>query len=354
MAKIDALFRVILEQDGSDLHLAQGQPPKMRASGSIQKIGEEILTEETIGFYLREICSNDRWDHYEEVGDLDFAYALGDEARFRCNYYRHTNGYGAIFRIIPKEILSLEDLGLPDILRTFGDYPNGMVLVTGPTGSGKSTTLAAVIDYVNTNQARHILTIEEPIEFVHPNKKSVIVQREVGIDVDSFGTALLEAGHSDLDVILVGEMRDLETISLAISASEAGTLVLGTLHTNSAAKTIDRIVDVFPADQQQQVRTMLSTSLRAVCSQLLLKKKGGGRIAANEILLHNMAVANIIREGGAALSKLQSVMITGRNAGMQMMDNVIEEYRAEGLVSGREAYMKSLDKERFERYREED
>ncbi len=353
MPKIDALFRVILEQDSSDLHLAQEQPPKMRQSGSIVKINDDVLDRETIHELLYEICDNDRWDHYEDVGDLDFAYALGDEARFRCNYYRQANGYGAIFRIIPKDILSIGDLHLPDVLNTFGDYPNGMVLITGPTGSGKSTSLAAVIDHINTNQACNILTIEEPIEFVHPNKKSILVQREVGIDVESFGRALMEAEHSDVDVILVGEMRDLETISLAISAAEGGTLVFGTLHTNSAAKTIDRIIDVFPSEQQPAVRTMLSGSLRAVCSQLLLKKKGGGRIAANEILLHNMAVANIIREGGG-LNKLHSVMLSGRSAGMQLMDDVIDKYRVQGLVSGHEAYMKALDKERFERYRDDE
>ncbi len=354
MAEIDAYFQAILDNDGSDLHMAQGQPPKMRASGSIVQIDDTMLDEERLRYMLQEICTDDRWDHYQDAGDLDFAYALGERARFRCNYYRHVGGYGAIFRIIPKDILSIEQLNLPPVLKTFGDYPSGMVLVTGPTGSGKSTTLAAVIDYINTNQKAHILTIEEPIEFVHPNKQSVLVQREVGIDCHSFGEALLDAGHSDVDVILVGEMRDLETISLAISAAESGTLVFGTLHTNSAAKTIDRIIDVFPSDQQPQVRTMLSGSLRAVCSQLLLKRKGGGRIAANEILVHTMAVANIIREGGAALNKLQSVMISGRNEGMQLMDDVIERYHQEGLVSGKEAYMKSLDKSRFEKIRDEE
>jgi twitching motility protein PilT len=326
----------------------------MRVSGSIQRINDEVLTEESISLLLREICVSDRWDHYREVGDLDFAYALGEEARFRCNYYRHAGGIGAIFRLIPKDILSIDDLHLPAILRTFGDYSNGLVLITGPTGSGKSTSLAAIIDHINASQARHILTIEEPIEFVHTNKRSIIVQREVGIDVESFGSALLTAGRSDLDVILVGEMRDLETIALAISAAESGTLVFGTLHTNSAAKTIDRIVDVFPADQQPQIRSMLSQSIRAICSQLLLKCKGGGRVAANEILLHNTAVQNIVREGGASLSKLFSVMLSGRAAGMQLMDDQIDDYRVKGIVSGREAYMKALDKERFERYRDEE
>jgi twitching motility protein PilT len=353
MAQMDRYFREILTRGGSDLHLAQGQPPKMRQGGSIVRIEDGALNGETIEGLLSEICDNDRWDRFLEKGDLDFAYALGDEARFRANYYRHVQGIGGIFRIIPKEILSIDDLKLPEVLRTFGDFPNGMVLVTGPTGSGKSTTLAAVIDHINRRYERHILTIEEPIEFVHPNKKSILVQREVGIDVGSFGRALRDAGHSDVDVILVGEMRDLETISLAITAAEGGTLVFGTLHTNSAAKTIDRIIDVFPSDQQAQVRTMLSESLKAVCSQLLLKRKGGGRIAANEILLQTTALSNIIREGGG-LNKLHSVMLSGKSIGMQLMDDVIEDYRSRGLVSGREAYMKALDKERFAPHRDEE
>ena len=354
MARIDSLFQALIEKNGSDLHLAQGQPPKIRRSGAIERISDEVLTQETLSLYLDEICDSDRWHHFLDVGDLDFAYSLGDEARFRCNYYRHTNGLGAIFRIIPRDVQSIEELNLPPVLKTFGEFSKGLVLVTGPTGSGKSTTLAAIIDYINTNHARHILTIEEPIEFVHTNKKSIIIQREVGIDVDSFGRALLDAGHADCDVILVGEMRDLETVALAISAAEAGNLVFGTLHTNCAPKTIDRIIDLFPADQQPQIRTMLSESLRGICSQLLLKRKGGGRIAANEVLLHTMAVANIIRDGGASLTKLQSVMMGGKNAGMQLMDDVIERYRADGIISGHEAYMKALDKERFERYRDEE
>ncbi|MBN1866292.1 PilT/PilU family type 4a pilus ATPase [Candidatus Sumerlaeota bacterium] len=353
MAKIDELFKIILQSGASDLHLEQGQPPKMRLNGSIQTIREETFDAERTRLLLSEIASDDRWTHFRDTGDLDFAYSLGDEARFRANYYRHAGGFGAVFRIIPKDILSIADLQLPQVLETFGQMRNGLILVTGPTGSGKSTTLAAIIDYINTNQARHILTIEEPIEFVHTNKKSIVVQREVGIDTPSFGRALLDAAHSDYDVILVGEMRDLETIALAISAAEAGNLVFGTLHTNSAAKTIDRIVDVFPPEQQPQIRTMLSESLKAVCSQLLLRRKDGGRIAAHEILLRTPAVANIVREGSGGLNKLHSVMLGGKSMGMQLMDNVIEDYFQKGIVSGHEAYMKALDKERFERYCEQ-
>lgn len=354
MPMIDKLFRIVLENDGSDLHLAQGQPPKMRVHGSIRKINDAILTEEALLLNLREICTDGYWDRFNDTGDLDFAYEMGDVARFRCNYHRHMNGFGAVFRMIPYQIQSFDHLGVPEVLKTFADLNSGLVLMTGPTGSGKSTTMAALMDYINSTSAKHILTIEEPIEFVHSNKKSVIVQREVGIEVDSFGTALRDAGHGDYDVILVGEMRDLETISLAISAAEAGNLVFGTLHTNSAAKTIDRIIDVFPAEKQPQIRTMLSESLKGVVSQLLLRRKDGkGRVAACEILLHTRALEGIIREGGATLNKMYSTMMSGRSVGMQIMDDVIEQYYKDGLISGHEAYMKALEKERFERVRED-
>ncbi len=349
MASIDNLFRTVVKNDASDLHLAQGQPPKMRVHGAIQYINTEILTEENLSLLLKDICEDINWEKFTETGDLDFAYELGEEARFRCNYYRHVNGFGAIFRMIPQKMLTFEEMGLPEVLKTFADLNSGLVLVTGPTGSGKSTTLAAMIDHINANCFRHIITIEEPIEFVHISKNSIIVQREVGVDVSSFGTALRDSGHGDYDVILVGEMRDLETISLAVSAAEAGNLVFGTLHTNSAAKTISRIIDVFPAEQQEQIRTMLSESLKGVVSQLLLKRKDGrGRVAACEILLHTRALAGIVREGGSSLNKLYSIMLSGKSDGMQIMDDVIEQYYKDDLITGNEAYMKALDKERFE------
>ncbi|MBT4512751.1 MAG: PilT/PilU family type 4a pilus ATPase [Chloroflexi bacterium] len=352
MAKIDQLFQSVLEKDASDLHLSQGQPPKMRVHGAIKEMDEAILTEDSLCEYLEEICTDAHWDRFKDTGDLDFAYALGDETRFRCNYYKHVNGHGAIFRMIPNELLTIEKLGLPEVLTTFSDLNSGLVLVTGPTGSGKSTTLAAIIGHINSHHAKHILTVEDPIEFLHHNIKSVVVQREVGIDVDSFDSALLDAAHGDYDVILVGEMRDLETIKLAISAAEAGNLVFATLHTNSAAKTIDRIIDVFPGDEQPQIRTMLSESLKGVVSQSLLKRKNGeGRVAACEILLHTRALAGIIRDGGA-LNKLHSVMMSGRCMGMQIMDDVIEHYYYDGLIGGHEAYMKALDKDRFEQIRD--
>jgi twitching motility protein PilT len=350
--KIDPLFEIMMEQGSSDLHMAQGQPPKVRLHGEISPIeGQPAMDEPTIRGYLEEICPPARWEHFLQTGDLDFAYALGEKARFRANYYKHYRGMGGIFRIIPTDILTLEQLKVPEVLKKFADLTSGLVLVTGPTGSGKSTTLAAIVDHINTNQCRHILTIEEPIEFVHPIKNSIIVQREVGIDANSFSDALIAAGRQDLDVVLVGEMRDYETISLAVTAAETGVLVFGTLHTNCASKTIDRIVDAFPAKQQPQIRTMLANSLRGICSQLLLKTTDGKRCACNEILVANTAVATAVREGN--VNKINNSIQSGKREGMQLMDDRIEELLAEKKVSGHEAYMKAIDKERFAKYASE-
>ncbi len=352
MARIDTLFDAMMASGASDLHMAEGQPPKLRRHGRVAALdGHAPMDEAAIRAYLEEICPPDRWEHYRECGDLDFAYALGDKARFRANYYKHAHGMGAVFRIIPAEIMTLEQLRVPEALKTFAAYRSGLVLITGPTGSGKSTTLAAVIDHINTHECRHILTIEEPIEFVHPVKQSVIVQREVGIDAPSFAAALRDSSRQDCDVILVGEMRDYETISLAVTAAETGLLVFGTLHTNCASKTIDRIIDAFPARQQAQIRTMLAGSLRAVCSQLLLKTIDGKRCACNEILVSTAAVATAIREG--SIAKINNAIQSGRNLGMQLMDDRIEELMQEKRVSGNEAYMKSIDKERFARFASE-
>ncbi len=347
---IDALFEMMLEQKASDLHLLEGEPPKIRRNGSIEVIpGQELLTADRLRRMLEQICPADRWEVFRKTHDLDFAYAFGDRARFRANYYNQVTGLGAVFRVIPKDIRSLDDLGAPPVLKQFASARKGLVLVTGPTGSGKSTTLAAVIDHINTNFARKILTIEEPIEFIHKNKKSVIVQREVGIDTPSFAAALYDSARSDFDVILVGEMRDLETISLAISAAEKGTLVFGTLHTNSAAKTVDRIVDTFPSDQQKQIQTMLSESLYGVCSQLLVKTKDGqGRLAVHEILFRTLSVANTIREGQAA--KLKSIIQTSAVQGMVLMDDALDKLIQLGKITGQEAYMKAADKERFAKH----
>jgi len=346
MPYIDQFFQVLVDSGASDLHLSQGQPPKVRRHGEIVSIREEPLTYEEMSYMLSEICTPERWQRYEEHGDLDFAYEMNEENRFRCNYLKQTHGYGAVFRIIPTKIKTLEDLKVPEIIKTFGHMRGGIVLVTGPTGSGKSTTLAALIDYINTNFSRHIVTIEEPIEFVHRNKKSIITQREVPEHANSFPTGLKAALREDADIVLVGEMRDLETIALALTAAETGLLVFGTLHTNNARKTVDRMIDVFPSDQQSQVRTMLAASLRGVIAQILMKRQdGSGRVAVNEILMVDSAVAAIIREG--ATQKLQDAIITGKSQGMQFMDDAIWEQLLAGVVSPNEAYMKAIDKSRF-------
>ncbi|GAT34918.1 twitching motility protein PilT [Terrimicrobium sacchariphilum] len=353
MAYIDQFFQVLIQAGGSDLHLGEGEPPKIRRHGEILPIREEVLTREEMAFMLSEICSPARWQRYEETGDLDFAYEMDEESRFRCNYLKQTNGYGAVFRIIPTKIKSLEELGVPQVIKTFGEMRGGIVLVTGPTGSGKSTTLAALIDYINSSFSRHVVTIEEPIEFVHRNKKSIITQREVPEHAITFPAGLKAALREDADIVLVGEMRDLETISLALTAAETGLLVFGTLHTNNARKTVDRMIDVFPADQQSQVRTMLASSLRGVVAQLLLKKQdGGGRVAVNEILVGNSAVSAIVREG--ATQKLQDVIVGGKGEGMQFMDDAIWEQLVSGAVSPHEAYMKAIDKQRFRAFLPDD
>ena len=346
MPYIDQFFQVLVDSGASDLHLSQGQPPKVRRHGEIVSIREEPLTYEEMSYMLSEICTPERWQRYEEHGDLDFAYEMNEENRFRCNYLKQTHGYGAVFRIIPTKIKTLEDLKVPEIIKTFGHMRGGIVLVTGPTGSGKSTTLAALIDYINTNFSRHIVTIEEPIEFVHRNKKSIITQREVPEHASTFPIGLKAALREDADIVLVGEMRDLETIALALTAAETGLLVFGTLHTNNARKTVDRMIDVFPSDQQSQVRTMLAASLRGVIAQILMKRQdGSGRVAVNEILMVDSAVAAIIREG--ATQKLQDAIITGKSQGMQFMDDAIWEQLLPGVVSPNEAYMKAIDKSRF-------
>ncbi len=348
MAYIDQFFEVLVNAGASDLHLGEGQPPKIRRHGEVMPIREEILTRDEMAYMMSEISGMDRWQRYEEAGDLDFAYEMNEHSRFRCNFLKQTHGYGCVFRLIPTKILTLEQLGIPAVVKEFGHLRGGLVLVTGPTGSGKSTTLAAVIDYINTNFTRHIITVEEPIEFVHKNKKSIITQREVPENTTSFPQGLKAALREDADIVLVGEMRDLETIQLALTAAETGLLVFGTLHTNNARKTVDRMIDVFPSDQQAQVRTMLASSLRGVVAQLLLKKTaeaGGGRIAINEILVVNNAASAIIREG--ATQKLQDVIVAGAGEGMQFMDDAIWKQMQQGIVSPHEAYMKAIDKNRF-------
>jgi twitching motility protein PilT len=349
MPYIDQFLSVIVEQGGSDLHIGEGQPPKMRKHGDVRPIRDAPVEREEAARMLSEICGPQSWEIFEERGDLDFAYEMDERSRFRCNFLKQANGYGAVFRLIPTKIASLEQLGIPAIVKEFGHLRGGLVLVTGPTGSGKSTTLAALIDYINENFPRHIVTIEEPIEFVHGNKRSIITQREVPVDSVSFPVALKAALREDADIVLVGEMRDLETISLALTAAETGLLVFGTLHTNNARKTIDRMVDVFPANKQAQARAMLANSLRGVLAQLLLKKAdGSGRLAVNEILIASSAVSAIIREG--ATQKLQDVIVAGKGQGMQFMDDAIFALLKSGAVSPHEAFMKAIDKSRFKEF----
>ena len=345
--KIDELFEKLVTDGGSDLHLLESQPPKIRKHGEIAPIRDAPLTHREITELLQPIATPKMWQKFLDLGDLDFAYEMNEDARFRCNYYKQLHGFGAVFRIIPIKIRTLTELGVPGVIQTFGDLKSGLVLVTGPTGSGKSTTLAAIIDYINNTYSKHIVTVEEPIEFVHSNKNCTITQREVPTEAASFADGLKAALREDADVVLVGEMRDLETISLALTAAETGLLVFGTLHTNNARKTIDRVVDVFPSSQQQQIRTMLANSLRGVCAQLLLKKKDGkGRLAVNEVMVATSAVGSIIREG--ATFKLMDVIKSGKSDGMQLMDDAIDHYLKQKLISGNEAYMKAIDKKRFE------
>jgi twitching motility protein PilT len=348
MAYLDKFLGVIVEQGGSDLHIGEGQPPKMRKHGDVAPIRAEPVTRDEAASMLSEVCGPHKWKIFEDRGDLDFAYEMDAASRFRCNYLKQTNGYGAVFRLIPTKIANLEELGIPPVVKEFGHLRGGLVLVTGPTGSGKSTTLAALIDYINEKFSRHIVTIEEPIEFVHENKMSIITQREVPGDTETFPVGLKAALREDADIVLVGEMRDLETISLALTAAETGLLVFGTLHTNNARKTVDRMVDVFPASRQAQVRAMLANSLRGVLAQLLLKKAdGSGRIAVNEILIASAAVSAIIREG--ATQKLVDVIVSGKAQGMQVMDEAIWALLEQGIVAPYEAFMKAIDKNRFKK-----
>ena len=347
--KIDEFFQALVDQGGSDLHLSEGEPPKVRVHGDVTAIREAPLTHEEMVELMEPICPAKLWKEFCEIGDADFAYEMDEKSRFRCNYMKQQRGYCCVFRLNPTKILTMEQLNVPEQIKRFGEMRSGLVLVTGPTGSGKSTTLAALIDYINTNFARHIITVEEPIEFVHPSKKSIITQREVPNNCPTFADGLRASLREDADIVLVGELRDLETISLALTAAETGLLVFGTLHTNNARKTVDRIIDVFPAEQQSQARTMLAGSLRGVVAQLLMKRcDKPGRVAVNEILFATPAVSAIIREG--ATQKLADVIIGGKGLGMQFMDDAIWQKLQQGIVSPEEAYMKAIDKARFKNF----
>ncbi len=353
MATINEYLKRMVENDASDLHLVVGQHPKYVLRGEVEESKElDLLTPESLQEMLFEVLSEEQVKIYTETHDLDFAHAIEGVARFRCNYFYQRTGMAAVFRIIPSKIMTLDQLKMPSVLKDFCECRSGLILVTGPTGSGKTTTLAAMINEINEHQRQRILTIEDPVEFVHPNKKSLITHREVHRHTNSFSSALRAATRQDADVVLVGELRDMETMGLALSAAAMGTLVFGTLHTNSAAKTIDRVIDIFPTDQQATVRTMLAESLAAIVAQQLLKTADGkGRVAIPEILVGNQSISSIIREG--KIERIVSVMQSGRGEGMQIMDDVLEQYVKEGVVTGRDAYMKANEKRRFEQYAED-
>ena len=330
-----------VKQGASDLHLSAGLPPMIRVDGDIRRINVPEMDHKQVHDMIYDIMSDKQRKDYEEFLETDFSFEIPGLARFRVNAFNHNRGAGGVFRTIPSKILSLEDLGAPKIFQEISEYPRGIVLVTGPTGSGKSTTLAAMVDYKNDTEYGHILTVEDPIEFVHESKKCLVNQREVHRDTLGFNEALRSALREDPDTILVGEMRDLETIRLALSAAETGHLVFGTLHTSSAAKTIDRIVDVFPAAEKAMVRSMLSESLKAVISQTLMKKIGGGRVAAHEIMLGTPAIRNLIREDKVA--QMYSAIQTGQNVGMQTLDQNLKGLLAQGVVSKEEAKRKAAN-----------
>ena len=346
-ARIDAFLRTMVEQQGSDLHLTSGQPPKIRVHGNLEPLSVPPISAEEMMGLLQECCPPVKWEWFLENKDMDYAYEVEGVARFRVNYLFNQFGPGAVLRQIPTKILTIEELGLPPVLREICGYGRGLVLVTGPTGSGKSTTLAAMIDFINSTQTKHIITIEDPIEFVHRNKKSVLEQREVGTDCRSFGEALRHAMRADPDIVLVGEMRDLETIRLALACSATGMLVFGTLHTNNAPKSVDRIIDSFPAEEQPQARAILSQNLVAVVSQLLCRKiDGKGRMVAMELLLKHPALPATIREG--AISNIVSIIEQSAGIGMKTMDSDLMRLVRSKQISALEAYRKASVKAEFE------
>ncbi|MED5523489.1 type IV pilus twitching motility protein PilT [Gallaecimonas pentaromativorans] len=342
---ITELLAFSVKHNASDLHISAGVPPLIRVDGDVRRINLPALEHKEVHSLIYDIMNDKQRKEYEEFLEVDFSFEVPGVARFRVNAFNQNRGAAAVFRTIPSKVLTLDDLGAPAIFKDIVTKPRGLVLVTGPTGSGKSTTLAAMIDYVNDNRHDHILTIEDPIEFVHENKKCLVNQREVHRDTHSFANALRSALREDPDVVLVGEMRDLETIRLALTAAETGHLVFGTLHTSSAAKTIDRIIDVFPAAEKSMVRSMLSESLQAVISQTLLKKTGGGRVAAHEIMIGTPAIRNLIREDKVA--QMYSAIQTGMTHGMQTLDQCMKELVNRNLINRLDARAKAVDKNAF-------
>ena len=350
MAQIDAFFKLMNEQQASDLHLAAGKQPILRVKGELERVKYNPLDNDSLKSMLYEITPEHKIKVFEETGDVDFAYEIPGLARYRANFFKQNNGIAAAFREIPGQILTCEDLGLPSVIKQLSTLPRGLVLVTGPTGSGKSTTLAAIIDEANKTRKDHIITVEDPIEFVHVSKKAMINHREVGIHTRSFGAALRGALREDPDIIMVGEMRDLETIDLAIEASLTGHLVFSTLHTSSAPKTIDRVIEVFPADQQAQVRSTLADGIRAVICQSLFRRQNSrpgdmGRVAALEIMIGTPAVRNLIRE--QKIFQIPSAIQTGKRYGMQSLDDAVMDLLTKKTVSAEEAYAKCNDKSKF-------
>ncbi len=348
-ATIKDMLATTLERDASDLHYMAGDPPRIRQYGELLPLSDQRLDPEKVAQSLDTLMTAKARKELEEHEGADFAYDLPGKGRFRVNVMRHLHGLGAVFRAIPETALSLDELKMPRVARDLCKHPQGLILVTGKTGSGKSTTLAAMLDYINTEKKGHIITIEDPIEFTHQRKQCLISQREVGVHTPSFAAALHSALREDPDVVLVGEMRDLETMSIAVTAAETGILVMGTLHTNGAPPTIDRIVNTFPADKQAHIRSMISTSLRGVISQQLIRRKDGkGRVAALEILVNNSAVANLIRQG--KLDQLETTMQSGAQTGMQTMDTALKRLVQQRLISGETAYEKAFNKQNFKDY----
>ena len=342
---IGELLAFGVKNGASDLHLSAGLPPMIRVDGDVRRINVPEMDHTAVHDLVYDIMNDKQRKDYEEFLECDFSFEIPGLARFRVNAFNQNRGSGAVFRTIPSEIMSLEQLNAPGIFKDISDFPRGVVLVTGPTGSGKSTTLAAMVNHKNEEEYGHILTVEDPIEFVHQSKKCLINQREVHRDTLGFNEALRSALREDPDVILVGEMRDLETIRLALSAAETGHLVFGTLHTSSAAKTIDRVVDVFPAAEKDMIRAMLSESLRAVISQTLLKKSGGGRVAAHEIMIGTPAIRNLIREN--KIAQMYSAIQTGQQFGMQTLDQNLQELVQKNVVTRQEARLKAANKDTF-------
>jgi twitching motility protein PilT len=342
---ITELLAFSAKQGASDLHLSAGLPPMIRVDGDVRRINLPAMDHKQVHALIYDIMNDKQRKDFEEFFETDFSFEVPGVARFRVNAFNQNRGAGAVFRTIPSKVLTMEDLGMGEVFRKITDVPRGLVLVTGPTGSGKSTTLAAMLDYLNNTKYHHILTIEDPIEFVHESKKCLVNQREVHRDTMGFSEALRSALREDPDIILVGEMRDLETIRLALTAAETGHLVFGTLHTTSAAKTIDRVVDVFPAEEKSMVRSMLSESLQAVVSQTLLKKIGGGRVAAHEIMVGTPAIRNLIREDKVA--QMYSAIQTGGSLGMQTLDSCLKTLVGKGLVSRDTAREKAKNPENF-------